>query len=136
MKQIICFFAVIATVALTGCAGNSKLYKTTGGKNINADGFLYLGKVETTNPESGTPQGEFIVGRLTYKSRRVAIPADQKVPTTGYFKSTETTSLFGTKEKIIEYDFTAGSDAEAARAFEEFERRKNEAAATGGEEKK
>ena len=96
MKQIICFFAVILTAfTVTGCAGNGKLYQTTGGKNINADGFLYLGKIETTNPESGTPQGEFIVGRLTYKSRRVAIPADQKVPTTG----------------------------------------KNEAAATGGEEK-
>lgn len=57
-----------------------------------------------------------IIGRLTYKSRKVGIPADQKVPTTGNFKSTRTKSLFGTEEHIIEYDFTAGSDADAAAA--------------------
>ena len=67
------------------------------------DGFVSLGKIETANPETGTPQGEFILGRLTYKSRRVGIPADQKVPTTGHFRATETESLLGTKEKIVEH---------------------------------
>jgi hypothetical protein len=57
--------------------------------------------------------------RVSYKSRKVGIPTDQKVPTTGYYKATKTKSLFGTEEEIVEYDFTAGSDAEAARALEQ-----------------
>jgi hypothetical protein len=56
----------------------------------------------------------------------VGIPADQKVPTTGYFKATKTKSLFGTEEQIIEYDFTAGSDAEAAKAFEQLNKLKGQ----------
>ena len=55
------------------------------------------------------------------------IPADQKVPTTGYFKATKTKSLFGTEEAIIEYDFTAGSDADAKRAEDALEAKRKEA---------
>ena len=74
-----------------------------------------LGEIETANSETATPQGRMILGRVTYKSRKVGIPADQKVPTTGYFRATKTKSLFGTEETIIEYDFTAGdADAKAA----------------------
>ncbi|MDD7752278.1 MAG: hypothetical protein PUK77_11305, partial [bacterium] len=79
------------------------------------------------NVETGTPQGRLIIGRVTYKSRRVGIPADQKVPTTGYFKLTETESLFGAKEKIVEYDFTAGSEAEAERALKVLEEKRKAA---------
>ena len=68
-----------------------------------------LGNVETASPETGTPTGKLIIGRVTYKSRKVAIPADQKVPTTGYYKATKTKSLFGTEEEIVEYDFTSES---------------------------
>ena len=77
---------------------------------------VMLCSIETADSETGTPTGKLIIGRLTYKSRKVGIPADQKVPTTGNFKSTRTKSLFGTEEHIIEYDFTAGSDADAAAA--------------------
>ena len=128
MKNIVVLWMIALVLILTGCAGNKEIYKSVSGKNVDADGFVSLGKIETANPETGTPQGEFIVGRLTYKSRRVGIPADQKVPTTGHFRATETESLLGTKEKIVEYDFTAGSDAEAERALKELERLRQAAA--------
>ena len=128
MKNIVTLCVIALVLFLAGCAGNKEIFRSTSGKNVDADGFLSIGKIETANPETGTPSGEFIFGRITYKSRRVGIPADQKVPNTGHFRSTETTSAFGTKEKIVEYDFTAGSDADAERAFKEFERLKAEAA--------
>lgn len=128
MKNIVTLFVIAFVLLLTGCAGNKEIFRSTSGKNVDADGFLSIGKIETANPETGTPQGEFILGRLTYKSRRVGIPADQKVPTTGHFRATETESLLGTKEKIVEYDFTAGSDAEAERALKELERLRRAAA--------
>ena len=53
------------------------------------------------------------------------IPFSQ--PSTGYFKSTETESLFGTKEKIVEYDFTAGSEAEAEKAMRVLEEKRKAA---------
>lgn len=93
---------------LSGCAAMGKaVTQSASGKNLNLDGYVMLGELETANPETGTPNGKLIIGRLTYKSRKVGIPADQKVPTAGYFKSTKTKSLFGTEEHIIEYDFTA-----------------------------
>lgn len=102
------------------------MMQSASGKNLNMDGYLMLGEVETANAETGTPVGKLIIGRVTYKSRKVGIPADQKVPTTGYFKATATKSFFGTEEKIVEYDFTAGSDAEAAKALEQLEKMKAE----------
>ncbi|HBJ94966.1 MAG TPA: hypothetical protein DDZ11_00225 [Lentisphaeria bacterium] len=126
MKKIfIGLIGVAAVIGLTGCASTAnKMTQSASGKNLNLDGYVMLGKVETANSETGTPTGEMIMGRVTYKSRRVGIPADQKVPTTGYFKSTETESLFGTKEKIVEYDFTAGSEAEAERALKVLEEKR------------
>ena len=91
------------------------------------DGYVMLSELETANPETGTPQGRLIIGRLTYKSRKVGIPADQKVPTTGYFKATRTKSLFGTEEEIVEYDFTAGSEADAEKAMKALEAKRKEA---------
>ena len=129
MKKIfIGLIGLAAVIGLAGCASTAnKMTQSASGKNLNLDGYVMLGKVETANSETGTPTGEMIMGRVTYKSRRVGIPADQKVPTTGYFKSTETESLFGTKEKIVEYDFTAGSEAEAERALKVLEEKRKAA---------
>lgn len=111
--------ALAAVLFLAGCGTTAKkVTESASGKNLGLDGYVMLGELETANPETATPQGKIIVGRVTYKSRKVGIPADQKVPTTGYFKATSTESLFGTKETIIEYDFTAGSDADAKKAEE------------------
>ena len=115
-KAAAILFGLLALALLTGCNTANKVTESASGKNLNLEGFLMLGEVETANPETATPQGKIILGRATYRSRKVGIPADQKVPTTGYFKATQTESLFGVKETIIEYDFTAGSDADAKAA--------------------
>ena len=117
-KPALPLLAMIAALLLAGCGTTAKkVTESASGKNLGLDGYVMLGELETTNPETATPQGRLIIGRLTYKSRKVGIPADQKVPTTGYFKATKTRSLFGTEEQIIEYDFTAGSDADAEKAL-------------------
>lgn len=108
-------FAVVAMLLLCGCAA-AKVTESASGKNLNLDGYVMLGEIDTVDSVSGAPTGKLIIGRVSYKSRKVGIPADQKVPTTGYFKATKTKSLFGTEEQIIEYDFTAGSDADAKAA--------------------
>jgi len=112
-------FAAASMALLAGCGTTGKaVTQSASGKNLNLDGYVMLGELETANPETATPQGRLILGRVTYKSRKVGIPADQKVPTAGYFKATRTKSLFGVEEQIIEYDFTAGSDADAKKAEE------------------
>lgn len=123
MEKIIAFIVVVLLVILfAGCNSTTKaMTNSASGKNLNMDGYVMLGEIETANTETGTPHGKLIIGRVTYKSRRVSIPADQKVPTTGYFKSTKTKSLLGTEEEIIEYDFTAGSDSEAEKAMKYLE---------------
>ena len=119
---------LFVTLLLAGCAGTTgKLTESASAKNLTMDGYVMLGELETATPETGTPQGRLIIGRLTYKSRKVGIPADQKVPTTGYFKATRTKSLFGTEEEIVEYDFTAGSDDDAKKAMEALEAKRKEA---------
>lgn len=117
MKNSLLTLAALAALILTGCHSVSEeITAAAGGKNLALDGYVMYGALETADSETGTPTGKLIIGRLTYKSRKVGIPVDQKVPTTGNFKSTRTKSLFGTEEHIIEYDFTAGSDADAAAA--------------------
>ena len=119
---------LLCGLLLAGCNSTTRsVTESASGKNLNVDGYVLLGEVETANPETGTPVGRLIIGRLTYKSRKVGIPADQKVPTTGYFKSTKTRTLFGTEEQIIEYDFTAGSDADAKKALKLLEEKRQEA---------
>lgn len=121
MKKIfIVLFAVFTIFCMVGCnTAANKAVQSAGNKNLNLDGYLMYGDLEVANPETATPQGKLIIGRVSYKSRKVGIPVDQKVPTTGYYKATKTKSLFGTEEEIIEYDFTAGSDIEAERAWEQ-----------------
>lgn len=122
-------------VGLVGCNSTSKaVTQSASGKNLNLNGYVMLGSAEAANAEIGTPEGKLIIKSVTCKSRRVGIPADQKVPTTGYFKSTETESLFGTRDKIIEFDFTAGSDAEAEKALVRLEALRKEAAGKTGNE--
>ena len=129
MKKIfIGLIGLAAVIGLVGCNSTTRaMTQSASGENLNLDGYVMVGDVEASNVETGTPQGRLIIGRVTYKSRRVGIPADQKVPTTGYFKLTETESLFGTKEKIVEYDFTAGSEAEAERALKVLEEKRKAA---------
>ena len=114
---IFIFAALVIAAALQGCrSGNTPFLAGTDDKNIGMDGYVLYGNIRTSDQTTGTPVGKMIVGRVVYKSRKVGIPADQKVPNTGNFKSVRTKSLFGTEEHIVEYDFTAGSDAEAAAA--------------------
>lgn len=127
-KLTMLLIAICAIVLLAGCQSTSdRLAESASGKNVDLRGYLMLGEIETATPETGTPIGKMIVGRAEYKSRKVAIPADQKVPTAGNFRATKSKSLFGTEEIIIEYDFTAGSDADAKTAMEILEKRKTEA---------
>ena len=127
-KLILCLFCAAVAALLTGCSSTMRsVTESAGGKNLNLDGYLMFSELETANPETGTPNGKLIIGRLTYKSRKVSIPADHKVPTAGYFKSTKTKSLFGTEEHIIEYDFTAGNDADAEKALKVLEEKRQAA---------
>lgn len=143
MKRVIIAICVIGLLA--GCQSTTdRLADSASGKNVNIGGYLMLGEVEVANPETVTPQGKMIVGKVEYRSRKVAIPADQKVPTTGFFKATKSVGFFGTEETVIEYDFTAGSDADAKAALETLEQKKalaenafneNKTDATGAEVK-
>lgn len=103
-----CFFTACGT---TGKA----VAESAANKNLDLSGYLMLGEAEMTGSETATPQGKLLVGRLTYKSRKVGIPADQKVPTAANFRATKSKSMFGAEDTIIEWDFTAGSDAEAIK---------------------
>ena len=123
MKRILLGLIAAGALGLVGCNSTTKaMTQSASGKNLNLDGYVMIGDVEASNAETGTPQGRLIIGRVTYKSRRVGIPADQKVPTTGYFKSTKTKSLFGTEEEIVEWDFTAGTEQEAKAVREKLGR--------------
>lgn len=125
MKNI---FVLLFLFVLCGCQSVAKnMTNSASSKNLNLDGYVMLGEIETANTETGTPQGRLVIGRVTYKSRKVGIPSDQKVPTTGYFKATKTKSLFGTEETIVEYDFTAGGDKEAESALLQLEKMKTDA---------
>ena len=127
-KLTMLLVAVCAIVLLVGCQSTTdKLAESASNKNVTAGGYLSMGEVEIANPETGTPQGRIITGKLEYRSRKVGIPADQKVPTTGFFKATKSIGLFGTEDMVIEYDFTAGSDADAKAALEALEKKKKDA---------
>lgn len=126
LKTVRKLFITLGSVILfTGCQSTTeKLTESASTKNVNAGGYVMFGKVEIANPETATPQGILVVGKVEYRSRKVGIPADQKVPTTGNFKATKSIGLFGTEEQIIEYDFTAGSDADAKAALEALEKKR------------
>jgi hypothetical protein len=106
-----------------GCRSAAEtVCQSTDGKNVSLDGYVMYGSADTADSTTGMPVGKLIIGRVAYKSRKVAIPADHKVPCTGNFKLTRNKSFFGTEEQIVEYDFTAGNDAEAAAALQRLEK--------------
>ncbi len=130
MKNSLLTLMGLTLVLTVGCSSISEqVTAAASGKNLALDGYVMYGSIKTADSETGTPTGKLLIGRLSYKSRKVGIPTDQKVPTTGTFKSTWNKSLFGTEEHIIEYDFTAGSDAEAAAAREALEAKVQQALA-------
>ena len=117
MKKTFLVIAAIIITGLSGCLDSSgNIAASASGKNLDLSGYVMLGELESANTETYTPSGRLIAGHLNYRSRKVAIPADQKVPTTGSFRAMRTQSLLGSGEVIVEYDFTAGS-AEDARVI-------------------
>ena len=128
MKICFCFIASICCLLIAGCGSIGKgITDSATGKNLGLDGYVMYGKIETNNPDTGTPEGTLIIGSVTYKSRRVGIPAEQKVPNTGNFKAVKRKTLFGTEEITIEYDWTAGSDADNKAAEERLKDLKDKA---------
>lgn len=125
---------VLLLICVCGCQSTTdRLADSAGNKNVTLGGYVMMGEIEFASPETATPQGKMIIGKAEYRSRKVGIPADQKVPTTGFFKATKTKSLFGTEEIVIEYDFTAGSDADAKKSITALENKKKEAEAAFNE---
>jgi len=88
-----------------------------------AEGYTMIGKIETNNSETATPQGVLIIGNVTYRSRKVGIPADQKTPNTGSYKRVKRKTLFGTEETTTTWDYTSGSDKDAETALKAFQER-------------
>lgn len=124
MIRMIC--VVVVLVLLVGCSTTKEAVKSAKGKNVNAEGYLLLGEIETANTETGTPKGRIVTGRVSYKSRIVGISQDQKVPDTGNYKRTKTKSLFGTEEEIVEWDFTASSPEQATKIQQSLQDKLNE----------
>lgn len=111
--------ALFCFTVLTGCSGPlERAAAEAAEKNLTLDGWTLLGRIEVVNPDTAVPQGEFITGKFNYRSRRVAIPEHSTVPDTGYFKAVRSQSIFGIKEDIIEYDFTASSSESARNILE------------------
>ena len=109
------FAAVCAMLVLTGCSSNIKaLSGSAAGKNLDISGYVMSGKIEGLNAETPLPHGSIIMGRVSYKSRKVSVPAQDKVPTAAYFKALTTETFLGTRESVIEYDFTASTAKDAA----------------------
>lgn len=125
---------VLLLICACGCQSTTdRLADSAGNKNVTLSGYVSMGEIEFASPETATPQGKMIIGRAEYRSRKVGIPADQKVPTTGFFKATKSIGLLGTEEWVIEYDYTAGSDADAKAAMTALENKKKEAEAAFNE---
>ena len=114
LKMTIAFLLIAFLSA--GCSNSAQtLARGAAEKNLDMNGYVMLAEAEAANPENGTPQGRLIIGNLTYKSRKVGIPADQKIPDTGSFRAVSRSTLLGTEETVVEYDFSASS-TQAAQA--------------------
>ena len=119
---------ILLVLCFCGCQSTTdRLADSAGNKNVTLGGYVMMGEVEFANPETATPQGKMIVGKAEYRSRKVGIPADQKVPSTGFFKATKSIGLLGTEEWVIEYDYTAGNDADALAAMTALENKRQAA---------
>ena len=128
MKSVLLILPAFAFM-LAACNSTGRaMTDSASGKNLDLSGYVMLGELETANNETLSPQGRMILGRVTYKSRKVGIPSDQKVPNTGSFRATKSISLFGAEDVIIEYDWTADGDADAFAAEQKLQAMKPEAA--------
>lgn len=121
MKKMIFEVAALAAVALAlifalaGCRSTTDAMAASAGeKNVDLRGYVMLGEIETANSDTATPRGRMIIGDVSYRSRKVGIPATQKVPNAGSYRHTKKTTLFGTSEMTTEWDYTAASPDEAA----------------------
>lgn len=109
---------------LTGCCSfGSKTAESLSDKNTNIDGYLFYGSGQIVSSGTAAPEAKVILGRISCKSRKVSIPENTKTPDTGSFKSTETKTLFGTEERILEYDFTASDPETALRLQQGFQQK-------------
>lgn len=116
-------------LALTGCGSTGeKIAKGLTGKSVTLDGGMSYLKGTMSNSETGVPEITSMTGKISHKSRVVGIPADQKTPHTAYFKATKSTGIFGGEEIVVEFDYTAGSDADAKTAMENLTRLRTQAA--------
>ena len=103
-------FCSLYCIALTGCSSTTKTLLTqTGAKNVNIDGCIMSAQLESASIATNVPQGKLLIGNAAYRSRRVGIPIDQKVPVAVFFRAERNTSIFGTGNIVLEYDFTADS---------------------------
>ena len=121
MLKIFCI-SCIAGVLLSGCSSDRSLVQSAGTKNLDLNGYVMLGELQSANPETVTPLGRLLLGRVTYRSRLTGIPREQKVPDSAAFRAVQTESLLGTRELIVEYDFTASNADSAAAAVKALEK--------------
>lgn len=122
-KSLFLFAAVLIFSA--GCNSNyEKFTESAAGKNLDISGYFMQGKVEAVSPETSTPIGKFILGRINYKSRLIAVGKDKQIPTAGAFRAVQSVSVFGTRETVIEYDFTAADPQTAANIVQALEQQK------------
>ena len=128
-KKIVLFSFFTVFITVTGCNSTvSSVTGSTGEKNLDLSGYVMLGKIETTNSTTAMPEGKLLIGRVNYKSRLVAVDKNKQIPTAGSFRATHTVSLFGTRETIIEYDFTAAGADAAGKICQVLEQQKSAAA--------
>ena len=120
LKTLCCFCA--AGLLLCGCSTDRSIVQSAGNKNLDLTGYVMLGEIQSANPETVTPLGRLLLGRVTYRSRLTGIPRDQKVPDSAAFRAVQTESLLGTRELIVEYDFTASNPDSAAAAVKALEK--------------
>ena len=121
MLKIFCV-SCIAGALLCGCSSDRSLVQSAGAKNLDLNGYVMLGELQSANPETATPLGRLLLGRVTYRSRLTGIPPEQKVPDSAAFRAVQTESLLGTRELIVEYDFTASNSDSAAAAVKALEK--------------
>ena len=121
MPKIFCI-TCLTGVLLCGCSSDRSLVQSAGAKNLDLSGYVMLGEIQTANPETATPLGRLLLGRVTYRSRLTGIPHEQKVPDSAAFRAVQTESLLGTRELIVEYDFTASNSDSAAAAVKALEK--------------
>jgi hypothetical protein len=121
MLKIFCI-TCLTGLLLCGCSSERSLVQSAGAKNLDLSGYVMLGEIQTATPETSTPLGRLLLGRVTYRSRLTGIPQEQKVPDSAAFRAVQTESLLGTRELIVEYDFTASNSDSAAAAVKALEK--------------